>query len=954
LRWFAIVFGLVVGGRLLACGGDVDGSPAYPTEAVGLLGRTRPTVYPYLVDPVRYPDYTRRPSRAPTWATFENRPQFVALRTLPAATDTNQGLGTVCMPGITLVSDPSLAARMDELKRRGCYLFDVGGYVPGSIPNQVRVPPATLRLLEDKLGDRFLGFDVGEQDGRYLFNLPKLQAPFFNDRLRQFRAAQEYFGRMEEDLGPRLNALMVYWYWPYPIKGGQVVLAGAETQNKVTSASVHYAFLRGAGKQYGVLWFGNASVFNTWHHKAYHEETDTSGPTKGNSLSLLRRLLFSHYLYNSVILGFEGGLFERDWWSADGQGALSPLGLMQQDAVRFVEAHPQPGVMHTPIAVLVDFLAGWMPARTWTTAYRVWGYVPYDSGDHLTHNVLGMLYPGYEDCGWYHDERGTVCPTPYGDMADVLHSDTTAWVLRQYGMVVVAGNLFTADAELRAKLDAYVRAGGTLVVSAENARRLWPEWGIGPPRRYPPNSVVLWNDGARTPEPQSMDLCAMIPADQFDVIARCGPAPAVARRRHGGGEILLLLSPFGINAEPAVSGELAHHNWDRPLAQPHTLLAHVRRVLDAAFRSQRLFSVGEGLGYVTCRKGPGDYTVGVFNNGLASQPFRIVSHCGSIRNVTELTLGRDLRSAAGYWPHEFPNPDAGRSDPGHIAGGDLRLFSVQVDEAGVRVLPEGKAPARPVGCRLALRDIADLREEITRRPTFFEHFEGVKIDWTYLLERDGGQVRRDRSWLEHQQVRVVVDFTSGLNHFPGLTLLDLRPESYAETVAFSEDVFGKMHAIGSTEAVMATHMPPEFGATPEQVEASFLRGLRDWCRRAKARGITLYLQNRPSRWRGSVPEVLRLIDELGVDNLRFALNTSTADLRDSVRQAGDRLGLVLASAPGPSGTEMQRPLAQGVVDVSALQALKIPVVLDADYAGPDEVFRDAMAVWGPHSDSEPR
>ena len=52
----------------------------------------RPTVYSHLLDPSLYPDYTRRPSRAPTWATFEGRPQFIALRTLPTAAFTNQGL----------------------------------------------------------------------------------------------------------------------------------------------------------------------------------------------------------------------------------------------------------------------------------------------------------------------------------------------------------------------------------------------------------------------------------------------------------------------------------------------------------------------------------------------------------------------------------------------------------------------------------------------------------------------------------------------------------------------------------------------------------------------------------------------------------------------------------------------------------------------------------------------
>ena len=468
----------------------------------------------------------------------------MGLRKLPGPSYTNQGLGTVCMPGIDLVWDPKLGPSLDEMKCRGYYLFDVGGYVPGTVPNQVRVPPETLRLLEEKLGDRFLGFDIGEQDGRYLFTARAVQAPYATDRLGQCRQAYDYFCKIGDELGNRLNALMVYWYWPYLLKEGSVVLAGAETQNKVTSSSIHYAFLRGAGKQYGVHWFGNAAMFNTWHHKACQEQTENSGPTKGNSLSLLQRLMFNRYLYNSVILDFEGALFEHAWWSANGDGPLSPLGLIQQDAVKFVSAHPQPGVMHAPVALLLDHFAGWMPARTWTTAYQVWGYLPYDPGDYLTHTVLAMLYPGYEDCGWYHDERGTICNTPYGDMADVLHSDAAAWVLRQYGVIVAAGNLFTADAELRDKFDAYAFSGGTFIVTAKNAHRLWPEWRIGPLRQFPTDTVIEWKDGTHTNEPQAMELSDISLPGEAEVLARCGETPAVVRLRRGNGETLLLLPPF--------------------------------------------------------------------------------------------------------------------------------------------------------------------------------------------------------------------------------------------------------------------------------------------------------------------------------------------------------------------------------------------------------------------------
>jgi hypothetical protein len=792
--------------------------------------------------------------------------------------------------------------------------------------------------MADKLGDHFLGTDIGENDGRYLFLMRQIESPYAADRVSQCEQAYQYFSRINDDLGERMDDLTVYWYWPYPLKEGSVVLAGAETQNRVTSSSIQYAFLRGAGKQYGIHWFGDAATFSTWDYKSYNTNQDkrfgATGPACGNSLSLLRRLLFSHYLYNSVILSFEGAMYLDSWWSPNGAGPLSPLGQVQQDAVKFVDAHPQPGAMQTPVALLLDYYAGWVPARTLTTAYQVWGYLPYDAGDYLTHNVLAMLYPHYEDCGWYHDERGTLCDTPYGDLADVMHSDVASGVLQQYNVVVAAGNLFKADAELRDKLDHYVSAGGTLIVTAGNARRLWPGLKIGPPRRFAAGSVVTWADGSQTREPLAMDLCgASLPA-AAEVLARCGDTAAVARLRQGGGEIILLLSPFGINAEPAVHGNFVNGPPDQPLPQPHQLLAHVRRVLDSAFRSQRLFSVGDDLAYITCRKGPGDYTLGVFNNSLHPKPFRINSYCGPIKSVTELSLGRDMHLTAGYWPRDFQNNDGGRSDATHIAGGDVRLFSVQVEEQGLHVLPQIQPPVRPAGRFLALHDLSDLGEEIRRRPTFFEHFDGVKVDWTYLSRRDPAQVKSDRKWLERQKLHVVVDFTSGLNDFPGLTLMDVLPPAYAASVVQMDDVLDKMKLAGISEAIIGTHMPPELGATPEEINRSFARGLESLCRRAAARGITLCLENQPGRWRGGVPDILHIIDGIQADNLRFALNASDTDVADAIARAGNRLAIVLVSGAGAAGGR----------DLAALKTLPVPIVLDAAGTGADDVFRDVQAL----------
>ena len=92
-------------------------------------------------------------------------------------------------------------------------------------------------------------------------------------------------------------------------------MLGAETAQALPNANLWYAVIRGAGKQYGLLWFGNASVYNRFSWKSHDTESPkldkegySYGPNAGTSLSLLRRLIYVEYLYNSDMLGYESGL----------------------------------------------------------------------------------------------------------------------------------------------------------------------------------------------------------------------------------------------------------------------------------------------------------------------------------------------------------------------------------------------------------------------------------------------------------------------------------------------------------------------------------------------------------------------------------------------------------------------------------------------------------------------
>ena len=173
--------------------------------------------------------------------------------------------------------------------------------------------------------------------------------------------------------------------------------------------------------------------------------------------------MYNHILYNCVFVGFESGWFQTATRCPDRShtagGATMGTGTWPaRDMV-------------TPIAVMVDFFSGWsFPRHLYTgNVYRVWGNLPYEPGDYLTDGVLDMLYPGYQDSSYFHDETGFITATPYGDGADCLLSDAPAWLLRQYAVVVIGGQL-RGGAEIRDKLMAYVEGGGRLVITAGSLR----------------------------------------------------------------------------------------------------------------------------------------------------------------------------------------------------------------------------------------------------------------------------------------------------------------------------------------------------------------------------------------------------------------------------------------------------------------------------------------------------
>jgi hypothetical protein len=867
-------------------------------------------------------------------------------------------LGDVIWPHCTVLSAPNLADMVEELRRRNLYLFDIWGYVPGTGPTgswpQFKPSAETLKLFEAKLGPRWLGVDVGEQDGRYIGGYAPQMYPASASRVEQYFNFQRHFQRMTDDLGNKMAALVSLNFGHYFLKEGVYTLLGAETAQGLPNSQIYYAFIRGAGKQYGVLWFGNASIYNRWGFKTYEgkgvDQFNASyGPTEGTSLSLLKRLMYSHILYNSALVGFESGWFEG--------AKLSPIGRVQQAAGRWIKANGTPGTMLAPIAVMTDFFAGWTFARHLYTdhVYRVWGNLPYGPGDYLTDGVLDRLYPGYENSSYYHDESGFLTPTPFGDSTDCLLSDAPGWLLSRYSLLVVTGEL-AGGAEIRDKLVAYVQGGGRLVITAGNVVKM--PGGLAGVRVTGPAMPVAAKqrvDAKPTSLVENAPFALLpleIPAGS-QVLMQCGKTPAAIEFAAGKGKITVLASPFGVGTERATKGKIANPT-DGPLAKPFPLLKHVAALLDQAFRRQTRFEAGPDLQVIACRKDRGVYTVGVLNNAYHGLPFSIVSHCGPIESIREMPVDTSERGAPGQLPPGIAFATIGVNGPAIIAGGDVRIFEVRLKTELVEEIPHVVPAPRPRNRILPLRKIASVKEEILARPTFFEHFDGIVVDWRYLHDRRLESVQQEAGWIARQKLRVIVDLTSGINLFPDLRLVNNSPEDLAASLAVIDDVLAKTAVLGGRDLILSMHSQPEVDFTSQQHLASTDATLKEICRRAESRHITVYLRVCPGKPPATLADALGSLKRLGIANLRLAVGTGLLVASDPVAkelaaEARGKIGLWMAGQPALDIDGRLWSVHQRIADSEKRQQLAhvlaiapdAPVVLDVFYENHDAEYLDA-------------
>ena len=726
------------------------------------------------------------------------------------------------------------------------------------------------------------------------------------------------------------------------------------------NSQIYYSFIRGAGKQYGVNWFGNASVWNRWGWKSYDSNAEgidndynSGGPLKGTSLGLLKRLIYTHLMYDCVAVGFEGSMRIDD-------KKLSPIGKIQQSAVKWVDKYGDPGVMYTPVALMTDFFSGWsFPRHLYSRqAYKVWGNLPYELPDYLTDGMLDVLYPGYQDASYYKDERGFITPNPYGDIADCLMSDAPLWVLKQYPVLVIADELHPGQ-EINDKLNAYIHAGGHLVITAGSLKNM-PDGiaGIRTGEKTKVCTAPITYKGESFKERAPYTLAELIYPASATVLQKSNEIPAAIELNAGKGKVTVLASPYGVTEQPQCELPVKVME-EKPLDKPYPILNHTKALMEDIFTSVQLFETNPELSLVTCTRGNGEYTVLISNESWEPKEFSIGTKAGKIVYIKELPTDCSEMQAVGYAPKVMLNTSFGKNTAHTIAGGNVRIFRVCLDnKADVTVMPESTPVANTIGRALVLRNIQDVKEEILSRPTFFEHYDRVVIDWRYLHNREKETLKQEAGWLGRQKLKMTVDLTSGLNLYPDLRIVNNDPPFYQKSMEAMKGVIDKMEILGADELLISTQRTIENNYTMEQFYASLKESFQVLSDYAAKKNIRLLLRQSVGRTPDTIEGLQKLVGEVNRPNFTLApalsllLNNEVSLDADLNRLKQMEIKEILISAPEKDIHDQlwntNAPIYKSDKATLIRKILaafpQVDYIMDGLYASQDEEYLDGKAM----------
>lgn len=241
--------------------------------------------------------------------------------------------------------------------------------------------------------------------------------------------------------------------------------------NRTVGEKVHTylggALCRGAMRQFG----GN----KFWMLYGPNEPTGLlSSHVNTSNINYENGYPYSHariFVYQPYLAGINyylnEGFSKTLFWDLenDGHYELSALGHLVKEMFDFTQRHPNRGITYTPVALLMDWERTTADRRTGTTFGT---YLPMDDADQMNDGIFELLFPQAAEGGG----DSYLSMAPYGDIFDILKpivpgKGVDSKALENYKVLFAMGGQ-TINQDLAAKIETYVKKGGTLIVNAED------------------------------------------------------------------------------------------------------------------------------------------------------------------------------------------------------------------------------------------------------------------------------------------------------------------------------------------------------------------------------------------------------------------------------------------------------------------------------------------------------
>jgi hypothetical protein len=237
------------------------------------------------------------------------------------------------------------------------------------------------------------------------------------------------------------------------------------------------AFARGASRQWAQPWSVQVSP---WFHGACttagplrQEGRDARGLDAGHSLSFYERMWLHAWFAGAAMVTPENSLaifFEQ----AAAPWTLTSHGQKAAEVFRFMQQHDR-GVPYTPVAILLDHLAGYNGYMD-----KPWGILEPTPGDREVRDLFDFqLFPGADHIHGKSDranpEAAYLRPTPFGESYDVLLTSVPPGFLTNYPVILLAGDV-EFSGEVVNRLDEALRKGSTILISERQRAALGKEF----------------------------------------------------------------------------------------------------------------------------------------------------------------------------------------------------------------------------------------------------------------------------------------------------------------------------------------------------------------------------------------------------------------------------------------------------------------------------------------------